>query len=84
MSLYELQRRWIRRYSLNRHPCTSVGQTIINTGAIQFVYLRDHGFGQAAYVYVHVGTLYTGIHGELYAQLRNNNKDRSARIETIR
>lgn len=26
--------RWIRRYSLNRHPCTLVGQTIIDIGAV--------------------------------------------------
>lgn len=26
--------RWVCRYSLNRHPCTSVGQTIIDTGTV--------------------------------------------------
>lgn len=26
--------RWICRYSLNRHPCTSVGQTIIDIGTV--------------------------------------------------
>lgn len=52
--------RRVRRYSLNRHPCTSVGQTIIDTGAIS-VYLRAaRGFGQ-----VPIYMLHGGICGEL-------------------
>jgi len=29
--------RWVCRYSLNRHPCTSVGQTIIDIGGAVLV-----------------------------------------------
>lgn len=47
--------RWIRRYSLNRHPCTLVGQTIIDTGAVGRIWSSS--------IY---NIFYTGIHRILH------------------